>query len=207
MFTVIGCLFRALRSSLRTRLALHAEVLALQHQFVVLQRKNVCRRIHMQIWDRIFCVWISRLWSNWQSALVIVKPETVIAWHRKGLGLSWTWKSRHPDRCPAVSFEIRDLIRKMTLANPRWGAPRIHGQLLKLGIELSDATVAKYMVKHRKPPSQTWRTFLKNHMTSVVSADFFVVPTRFCRVVWSSLTTNELTMTTPVQIRSFQIFR
>jgi putative transposase len=106
-----------------------------------------------------------------------VKPETVISWHRKGFKLYWTWKSRHSDGRPPVSIEIRDLIRKMSLANPRWGAPKIHGELLKLGIEVSEATVAKYMAKNRRPPSQAWRTFLKNHMTSLVSADFFVVPT------------------------------
>ena len=131
----------------------------------------------MRLWDRLLWVWLSRLWTGWQSALLIVKPETVIAWHRKGFKLYWTWKSRHPEGRPAMSPEIRNLIRKMSLANPRWGAPKIHGELLKLGIELSEATVAKYMARHRKPPSQSWRTFLKNHMTSLVSADFFVVPT------------------------------
>ena len=174
---MIWSLLLVLCRSLRSRLALQAEIIALRHQLVVLQRKNAGRRIQMKTWDPIFWVWLSRIWSDWSSALLIVKPETVIAWHRKGFRLYWTWKSRHPDGHPAVSPEIRDLIRKMSLANPRWGAPRIHGELLKLGIELSEATVAKYMARHRKPPSQTWRTFLKNHMTSLVSADFFIVPT------------------------------
>jgi hypothetical protein len=89
---------------------------------------------------------------------VIVKPETVIAWHGKGFRLYWSWKSRHPQGRPSLSREVIDLIRRMSLANPRWGAPRIHGELLKLGLELSEATVAKYMVRHRKPLSQTWRT-------------------------------------------------
>jgi putative transposase len=134
---------------------------------------------------RLFWVWLSRLWTDWRSALLIVKPETVIAWHRKGFRLYWTWKSRHRQGRPNVSAEIRDLIRKMSEANPRWGAPRIHGELLKLGIEVSQATVAKYMVRHRRPPSQTWRTFLKNHMTNMVSADFFVVPTISFRLVFA----------------------
>jgi len=88
----------------------------------------------------------------------------VIAWHRRGFRLYWSWKSRHPQGRPSLSREVIDLIRRISLANPRWGAPRIHGELLKLGFELSEATVAKYMVRHRKPPSQTWRTFLANHM-------------------------------------------
>jgi hypothetical protein len=119
-----------------------------------------------------------------QSALLILKPETVIAWHRKGFRLYWTWKSRPRHGRPSVSTELRDLIRRMSLANPRWGAPRIHGELLKLGLEVSQATVAKYMVRHRKPSSQTWRTFLKNRMTSMVSADFFVVPTITFRLLF-----------------------
>jgi transposase InsO family protein len=109
--------------------------------------------------------------------LLIVKPETVIAWHRKGFRLYWRWKSRRFDGRPSIPPEVRKLIRQMSLANPRWGAPRIHGELLKIGIQLSQATVVRYMARHRKPPSQTWRTFLKNHAKDLVSADFFVVPT------------------------------
>ena len=109
---------------------------------------------------------------------MIVKAETVIAWHRKGFRLFWTWRIHvgKPGR-PKVTQEIRDLIRMLSRNNPRWGAPRIHGELLKLGIELTEPTLAKYMVRHRKPPSQTWRTFLENHMKTMVSVDFFTVPT------------------------------
>jgi hypothetical protein len=128
-------------------------------------------------------VWLAHFWSGWRSALIIVKPETVIAWHQKGFRRYWRWKSRHRVGRPAVSREVIDLIRKMSLVNPRWGAPRIHGELLKLGFELSQATVAKYRVRHRKPPSQTWRTFLRNHMKNMVAADFFVVPTVFFEVL------------------------
>jgi hypothetical protein len=109
--------------------------------------------------------------------LLLVKPETVIAWHRKGFRHYWIWKSRHLEGRPSVSNEVRNLIQKMSLANPCWGAPRIPGELLKLGIQVSQATVAKYMVRKRKPPSQSWRTFLKNHARDLVSVDFFVVPT------------------------------
>jgi putative transposase len=101
----------------------------------------------------------------------------VIAWYRKGFRLYWTWKSRNHAGRPSVSSEVANLIRRMSLANPRWGAPRIHGELLKLGIQVSQATVAKYMVRHRKSPSQTRRTFLKHQMQNFVSADFFVVST------------------------------
>jgi transposase InsO family protein len=118
------------------------------------------------------------LWRDWRSALVIVKPETVVAWHRAGFRLFWTWKVRHgqPGR-PVISREIRDLIRKMCRENPGWGAPRIHGELLKLGIDVGESSVSKYMVRSRRPPSQTWRTFLENHGKQLVSIDFFTVPT------------------------------
>ena len=180
MFTLLV----SLRDWFRTRVVLQAEIIALRHQLLVLQRSSRGQRLRLRVFDRLFWVWLSRLWSGWQSALLIVKPETVIAWHRKGFRLYWAWKSRHRQGRPNVSTEIRDLIRKMSVANPRWGAPRIHGELLKLGLEVSQATVAKYMVRHRKPPSQTWRTFLKNHMTTMVSADFFVVPTITFRLLF-----------------------
>jgi len=127
---------------------------------------------------------LSRVWPNWRSALCIVKPETVIAWHRQGSRLYWKWKSRVRHGRPSVPTEVQNLIQKMSSANPRWGAPRLHGELLKLGIHLAQATVAKYMVCHRKPPSQTWRTFLENHAKELVSTDFFVVPTATFRLLF-----------------------
>jgi transposase InsO family protein len=109
----------------------------------------------------------------------------VIRWQRTGFKLVWTWKSRrHGPGRPAVALEVRALIRRMSTANPIWGAPRIHGELKKLGIEISQATVSKYVVRHRKPPSQTWRTFLENHLGSLVSVDFFVVPTVLFKVLF-----------------------
>jgi len=128
--------------------------------------------------DRLFWAWLSELWGDWRTALVIVQPETVIAWHRKSFRLFWTWKARsgNPGR-PAVTKEVRDLIRRMSRENPIWGAPRIHGELLKLGIDIGETSVSKYMVRRRNPPSQTWRTFLANHLRSLVSVDFFLVPT------------------------------
>ena len=120
-----------------------------------------------------------------ESALVIVKPETVIAWHRKGFRLFWTWRVRHgqPGR-PAVPKDVRELIRKMSRENPLWGAPRIHGELLKLGIDIGETSVGKYIVRKRKPPSQTWRTFLENHVKTMVSVDFLTVPTILFQVLY-----------------------
>ena len=115
---------------------------------------------------------------------MIVKPETVLAWHRRGFRLFWTWKSRRRLGRPGVPPDVRQLIRTMAEANPLWGAPRIHGELLKLGIDVSQATVAKYMPRHRRPPSQTWRTFLTNHVGQITAADFFVVPTATYRLLF-----------------------
>jgi len=172
-------LFSSIGGVFRSQAALQAEMFALRHQLLVLQRTNRGRKLRLSFADRLLWVWLSRLWSGWRSALAVVKPETVIGWHRKGFRLYWRWKSRHPLGRPPVSREVIDLIRKMSLANPRWGAPRIHGELLKLGFELSESTVANYMLRRRRSPSQTWRTFLTNHTKGLASSDFFVVPTVF----------------------------
>jgi putative transposase len=121
---------------------------------------------------------------GWRSAIHIVKPETVLAWHRRGFRLFWTRKSRHRSGRPAVSPDVRSLIREMSTANPLWGAPRIHGELLKLGISVSESTVAKYMRWHARPPSQTWRTFLTNHASQIMAADLFVAPTVTFRLLY-----------------------
>jgi putative transposase len=130
-------------------------------------------------------IWLLRFWSQWRWALVIVKPETVLAWHRKGFRLFWTWKCRRgkPGR-PGISKDVRELIRIMSNNNSLLGAPRIHGELLKLGINVSQATVAKYMVRHPKLPSQAWHTFLKNHTKQLASIDFFTVPTISFRILY-----------------------
>ena len=155
MKPVASSFFLLLWSSLRTRASMQMEILALRHQLAVLQRRTN-KRASLRTGDRLLWVLLSRLWGQWRSALVIVKPETVIAWQRKGFRLYWRWKSRAgKSGRPCISREIRELVRKMSTANPLWGAPRIHGELLKLGIQLSQATVAKYLVRQRKPPSQT----------------------------------------------------
>ena len=140
------------------------------------------RRLRLAKADRWLWGQLSRIWTGWRTALVIVKPETVIAWHRRGFRLWWAWNSRHHMGRPTVAADVRTLIRTMAQANPRWGGPRIHGELLKLGIDVCQATVAKYMVGRRRPPSQTWRTFLRNHLGQIVAADFFVVPTATYRL-------------------------
>jgi len=122
--------------------------------------------------------WFSRVWSGWREAIVIVRPETVIAWRRKKFREYWTRLSRSGKLGrPKVAKEVRDLIRQMSVANPLWGSPRIVGELSKIGIKLRKSTVEKYMVRHRRPPSQAWRSFLKNHVADIVAVDFFVVPT------------------------------
>jgi putative transposase len=177
MLISLTIFFTALSSIFRSRAVLQLENLALRHQIGVLQR-SARKRPKLTPGDRLLWVWLSCLWRDWRSALAIVKPETVVAWHRAGFRLFWTLKVRHgqPGR-PVISREIRDLIRKMCRENPGWGAPRIHGELLKLGIDIGESSVSKYMVHGRKPPSQTWRTFLENHAKQLVSIDFFTVPT------------------------------
>jgi putative transposase len=165
--------FRVLQNSLQSANG----SLALRHQITVLQRKTPKPKLNSA--DRFLWVWLSCFWSRWRSAIVIVKPDTVIDWHRRGFRRYWTWKVRHGKAGrPCVPKETRELIRTMSRMNVLWGAPRIYSELLKLGIKVSQASVAKYMVRHSKPPSQTWRTFLQNHASQLASIDFFTVPTR-----------------------------
>ena len=180
---IVVSVLLSLRSLVRSRAALHLEILALRHQLQVLERSRR-PRLRLTAADRLLWVWFSRIWTEWRAALVLVQPDTVVAWHRRGFRLFWTWKSRHRTGRPTVPADVRVLIRTMSQANPLWGAPRIHGELRKLGIALSQSTVAKYMVRRRRPPSQTWRTFLANHVGQVMAADFFVVPTATYRLLF-----------------------
>jgi putative transposase len=183
MMAVLISLLLTLRGVTQSRAALHLEMLALRHQLQVLQRSRP-RRLRLVTADRWFWTWLSHSWAAWRTALVIVKPETVIAWHRRGFRLWWKWKSRRRSGRPTVPADVRTLIRTLSQANPLWGAPRIHGELLKLGLDVSQATVATYMVRRAKPPSQTWRTFLANHLQQLAAADFFVVPTATCQLLF-----------------------
>ncbi len=173
----------SLRSAFKTRRGLALENLALRQQLAVLQQS--VKRPRLSQGDRWFWVLLRRLWAEWDQVLLIVKPETVVGWHRAGFKRYWTWKSRRrrPGR-PSIAPEIRELIRRISTANPLWGAPRVHGELLKLGISIAQATVSKYLVRHPTPPSQSWRSFLKNHVPDLVSIDFFTVPTATFRVLF-----------------------
>jgi putative transposase len=175
MFALLSSLLRLLLSGRNAR-EIALENLALRQQLAVMKRQRPRPRLRSA--DRLFWVWLSRIWPHWRKALLLVRPETVVGWHRQGFRLFWTWISRRK-RCgrPGVSREVRDLIRKMAEANPLWGAPRIHGERLKLGIEISERTVSRLLPRRRKPPSQTWRAFLNNHVEDLVSIDFFTVPT------------------------------
>jgi transposase InsO family protein len=178
MGTALRALLLTLPSLFRSSAALRTEVLVLRHQVVVLQRQLAGRRVVLHPGDRLFWVWLARLWRGWRDALLIVQPETVIRWHRQGFRLYWRWKSRPRRRGrPRISREIRELIQTMHEAKPTWGAPRIHGELLKLGLVVSESTVSTYLPRSRKPPSQSWRTFLRNHLRDTVAVDFAVVPT------------------------------
>jgi putative transposase len=183
MAGMITLILIGLLRGIRTRRALVLENLALRHQLAVLQR--TAPRPRLRTVDRLFWVLLSRLWVGWTDAISVVQPATVIRWHRTGFKLFWARKSRRngPGR-PAVAPEVRALIRRMSRANPLWGAPRIHGELQKLGLEISQATVSKYLVRRRTPPSQTWRTFLDHHLQTLVSVDFFVVPTVLFKVLF-----------------------
>src|SRR5258708_4295684 len=174
--SALHMLAAAASAAFKSRAALHLENLALRHQLGVLRRS--VKRPKLSSADRLLWAWLCDSWSDWRSALVIVKPESVIAWHRKGFRLFWTWRVRHgqPGR-PAVPKDVRELIHRMSRENPLWVRPRIHGELLKLGIDIGETSVGKYIVRKRKPPSQTWRTFLENHVKTMVSIDFFTVPT------------------------------
>ena len=164
------------------RAALATENLALRHQLAVLQRSMSRPKFRRR--DRIFWVWLSRIWKDWRSALLIIQPSTVVQWHRQGFKLYWRWKSRKSLGRPPIEGEIRDLIRRMSRENPTWGAPRILSELLLLGRPVAESTVAKYMIRQPKPPSQTWRTFLENHGGQIAAVDFFTVPTVTFRVLY-----------------------
>jgi len=161
---------------LRSRIMLEAEILTLRQQINVLQR-TAPKKPSFNTVDRLIFVCLYRLFPRVCDALAIVKPDTIVRWHRAGFRSYWRWKSRRRGGRPTVALEVRRLIREMSIANPLWGAPRIHGELLKLGIEIGQTSVAKYMVRRRGPPSHGWKTFVDNHVDGIAAMDLFVVPT------------------------------
>jgi transposase InsO family protein len=171
------CFFLALLvSPFKSKSRLEAENAALRHQLIVLQRM-VRGRVQLTNGDRLFLVQLYRWFPSVLRAILIIRPATLVRWHRAGFRRYWRWKSRSLGGRPRIAADLRALIRRMSADNPLWGAPRIHGELLKLGFEIAQSSVAKYMVKRCGPPSQGWRTFLRNHAPDIAAMDLFVVPT------------------------------
>src|ERR1700745_2577513 len=174
----IGLLFvRLLCDCFRPRGRLEVEIMVLRHQLNVLQRRGQHRGLQLRWVDRALFIWLYRYWARFLDAIMIVRPETVVRWHRRGFAAYWRWRSRSPGGRPRIAQNVRDLIRRMSFENPLWGATKIHGELLKLGIELAHSTVSIYMVPRQGRPLQTWKTFLRNHIDGIASVDLFVVPT------------------------------
>jgi|SRR5680860_729493 len=170
----------------RSRASLEAENLVLRQQIIIL-RRTTPKRLCFNTFDRLIIIGLYRLFPDVRDSLAVVRPETVIRWHRAGFRAYWRWRSRPRRGRPTVPLEIRQLIREMSLANPLWGAPRIHGELLKLGIAIGQTSVAKYMARRRGPPSQGWGTFLRNHADGIAAMDLFVVPTISFRLLYGLL--------------------
>jgi hypothetical protein len=160
----------------KSKMRLEAENAVLRHQLIVLKRR-LRGRARLTNNDRWFLVQLYRWFPSILQVVTIVRPETLVRWHRAGFRCYWRWKSRPPGGRPQIETELRVLIRRMNVENPLWGAPRIHGELLKLGFQVAQSSVAKYMDKRRRPPSQGWRTFLRNHRPDIAAMDLFVVPT------------------------------
>src|SRR3984893_12647219 len=176
MIGLLRFILAVLASPFKSKLRLEAENAVLRHQLIVLRR-----RLHgggrLTNDDRWFLIQLCRWFPSLLSVLTIVRPETLVRWHWAGFRCYWRWKSQSLGGRPQIETDLRALIRRMSVENPLWGAPRTHGKLLKLGLEVAQSSVAKYMVKRRGPPSQGWRTFLRNHAPDIAAMDLFVVPT------------------------------
>jgi len=183
MITILSALVSLLSFRVRSRASLELELVALRHQMTVLRRQRP-GQLRLFSTDRLLWMWLYRVWPQVLNAMVLVKPATVVQWHRKGFRLYWRWRSRRLGRLK-MSTDIRDLICRMSLANPLWGPPRIHGELPKLGIEVSQATVGRYMPWRPKVPSPTWRSFLHNHRHDIAAIDMFVVATATFRLLYA----------------------
>ena len=203
MIALLCFLVTLFASPLKSRSRLEAENAGLRYQLIVLRRK-MTDRIRVTNGDRLVFIQLYRWFPSVLKVITVIRPETLVRWHRAGFRRYWRWKSRSLGGRPQIDTELRALIRQMSIENPLWGAPRIHGELLKLGFEVAQSSVAKYMVKRRGPPSQGWRTFLRNHVPEIAAMDLFVVPTtgfdllyafiiiRLDRrdLVWINVTTN-----------------
>lgn len=183
MLSFVRTVLRGFAAALQTRRHLVLENLALRHQLLVLKRTAKTPALCNS--DRLFWAVLSTMWSRWTKVLVIVQPQTVVRWHQAGFRLFWHWKSRRRTGRSPTDRDLIELIRRMWQANPTWGSPRIRAELAKLGLQVSAATVRKYRPKgDRRPPSQTWRAFLRNHASQLIAVDFFTVPTVTFRVLF-----------------------
>jgi transposase InsO family protein len=203
MFALLCFVLAVLASPFKAKSRLEAENVALRQQLIVLQRK-ARGRPRLTNNDRWFFIQLYRWFPSILPVLTIIRPETLVRWHRSGFRCYWRWKSRSLGGRPQIQSDLRVLIRRMSIENPLWGAPRIHGELLKLGFAVAQSSVAKYMVKRYGPPSQGWRTFLRNHAPDIAAMDLFIAPTigfdllyafvivRLDRrdLVWINVTTN-----------------
>ena len=203
MIAVLCFVLAILSSPFKSKSRLEAENAALRHQLIVLLRQ-VRGRIRVTNNDRLFFIQLYRWFPSILKAITIIRPETLVRWHRAGFRQYWRWKSSSRGGRPRIETDLRALIRRMSIENPLWGAPRIHGELLKLGIDVAQSSVAKYMSKRRRPPSRGWRAFLRNHAPEIAAMDLFIAPTisfqllyalvivRLDRrdLVWINVTTN-----------------
>ena len=176
MIGILKLILAVMYGLFKSRARLEAENTYLRHQLGVLGRKAP-RKITLCNWERFVFVWLYHFCPSLLESTQIINPQTIVRWHRQGFRAYWRWKSFNQGGRPRIDKDLRKLIREMSLANPLWGAPRIHGELLKLGFEISQSTVANYMAKRFRPPSQSWKTFLKNHADGISSMDLLVVPT------------------------------
>src|ERR1700738_2863366 len=177
MIAIAVLFVRMLCDYFKPRQRLEAGILVLRHQLNVLQQHAPRRALHLRWIDRALFIWLYRRCPRIFDAVTIFRPETVVRWHRKGFAAYWRWKARSRGGRPRIAKEVRELIRRMSFENPLWGATKIHGELLKLGIEVAQSTVSIYMVPRRGRPLQTWKTFLHNQMEGIAAIDLFVVPT------------------------------
>ena len=203
MIALLCLVLAILTSPFKSKCRLEAENAALRHQLIVLRRK-MQGRVRLANNDRWFFIQLYRWFPSILNVLTVIRPETLVRWHRVGFRWYWRWKSRPRGGRPLIEADLRALIRRMSVENPLWGAPRIHGELLKLGFEVAQSSVAKYMIRRSGPPSQGWRTFLRNHAPDIAAMDLFVVHTigfgllyafvivRLDRrsLVWVNVTTN-----------------
>jgi putative transposase len=183
MLQLLIVVVRGLALALRGHRELVFENVALRQQLAAMQRAQ--RRVPLNTRDRLFWIALTQGWRNWRTALVFVQPDTVVRWHRDWLRRRWTRRSEgRPEGRPPIDPQIRELVRKMATANPLWGAPRIHGELRTLGVDLSERTVSRLLESRTRPRPQTWKTFLTNHLTAAAAVDFFTVPTLTGRVLF-----------------------